>query len=171
MAEELKENQQEEKTEALSGGAYEILRKRLLAQNDNLLDRINELNIKRRDVFGGMESTVIGNERIKTENNCVPIDVVSIGDHLLFAYKVFIGMKTETHISDVFSAHHFDGTEFHAPKKDILNLPEFERDFKELFKYYKYAQFQQFVKTSNRISTGDYTWEKGNLEGNAFGNE
>jgi len=78
-------------------GTYELIRDRLI--------KARALNDRRLGVFGGTELAVVGNVRIRTENNCVPRDIAQVGDRLLFGYNVFIGLKKQTEVSDVFSAH------------------------------------------------------------------
>src|SRR5215217_6062978 len=90
---------------ALEGGSYEVIRTRLLAQADVLGAKANDLNARRKAFFGGSELAVTGNERVSTENNCVARDIVSVGKYLLFGYNVFIGLKKETSVADVFSLH------------------------------------------------------------------
>src|ERR671912_1262763 len=92
----------------LEGGSYEVIRARLLAQAEQLGTRAADLNTRRKKLFGGTELTVIGNERVRTENNCVPRDIVSVGKYLLFGYNVFLGLKKETSVADVFSLHRFE---------------------------------------------------------------
>ena len=137
--------------QALEGGAYEVLRKRLQTLDSQLVERLEKLNSRRKETFGGMESQIVGNERIHTDNNCVPRDLVGLGDLLIFGYNVFIGLKTETKLTDVFAVHRFDGTEFHAVEPDIIGAQDFARDFKELYKYYKNAKFLQFVKSPGKL--------------------
>ena len=56
---------------------------------------------------------MIGSERIRSENNCVPRDIVAgRRPAALFGYNVFIGLRTETQVSDVLSASTgFESTE------------------------------------------------------------
>ncbi|NQZ67768.1 MAG: DNA repair ATPase, partial [Lentisphaeria bacterium] len=76
MSEEAELIKETEEGEAnLEGGAYDVIRNRLLALNKNLLERVDKLNNKRKEVFGGQESVIIGNDRIQTENNCVARDI------------------------------------------------------------------------------------------------
>ncbi|HSR52947.1 MAG TPA: DNA repair ATPase [Acidobacteriota bacterium] len=49
----------------------------------------------------------MGNERIRTENNCVPRDLIAVGSRLLFGYNVFIGLRRETRVGDVLTLHRF----------------------------------------------------------------
>jgi len=145
------EGEEDSADQAVAGGAYEVLRRRLQNLDQDLRDRLHKLNTRRKEVFGGQESQIVGNERIQTENNCVPRDIVSIGDLLVFGYNVFIGLKSETQISDVFNVHRFDGTEFHPVAPDCLSAQGFVTDFKELYKFYKNARFLRFLKSPGRL--------------------
>jgi len=135
----------------LQGGAYEVLRQRLESQDRELCSRLDKLNAKRKEVFGGHDSQLTGNERVQTENNCVPRDIIGVQDYLLFGYNVYIGLKSETTVRDVFNAYKFDGTEFKETEIDILQDPTFVRDFQELYKYYKSTRFLQFIKTQSKL--------------------
>lgn len=151
MATEL-ENQnvdeQEEGQEALEGGSYEVIKNRLTEAARKLTEKADALNKKRKEAFGGTELQVIGNERVRTENNCVPRDIINVGGTLLFGYNVFLGLKTETKIEDVFSLHKFQETEDGfdlslVPPDTVPNLlaaEQFQKEFDELYKYYKGAK-------------------------------
>jgi hypothetical protein len=141
----------DEQSEELGGGAYEVLRKRLLGLNGELTARLEALNGKRKATFGGQESQIVGNDRIPTENNCVPRDIVGIGRHLIFGYNVYIGLKTETKLEDVFCVHQFNGSGFQQAEVDLLDHPQFRKDFGELYKYYKNARFLQFIKKTGSL--------------------
>ena len=58
------------------GGSYEVIRQRLSGQGRELAAAARALNEKRQELFGGTASDVLGTERIRTENNCVPVDIV-----------------------------------------------------------------------------------------------
>jgi hypothetical protein len=143
----------------LEGGSYEVIRARLLKQAEQLGTLAADLNTRRKKLFGGTELTVIGNERVRTENNCVPRDIVSVGKYLLFGYNVFLGLKKETVVSDVFSLHKFEktdeGFDFSAvPATEaggFLADPRFIKDFGELYKYYKDAKLSQLTRTESRL--------------------
>ena len=85
------------------GGAYEVIRKRLVEQGRLLNQQARALNDARLSEFGSSDLSVVSRVRVRTENNCIARDMVQIGDYLLFGYNVFIGLKKETHIEDVFS--------------------------------------------------------------------
>jgi hypothetical protein len=128
----------------LERGTYEIIRSRLSAHADELRSRLNKLNDQRREVFGSIETKLIATERITTENNCVARDIVAVGDRFIFGYNVHIGLKSETKLSDVFTVHRFREMGFHPEPLDLLNDPNFEHDFKQLYKYYKATTFAKF---------------------------
>jgi hypothetical protein len=140
-------------------GTYEIIRERLLRHGQTLAERADGLNERRLELFGGTELAVLGNERIRTENNCVPRDIKEVGNHLLFGYNVFIGLKRETHVDDVFSLHTFektnDGITFHAVPKDspayFLSDPKFIDEFKELYQYYAQTRLLQLRTLGDKL--------------------
>ncbi len=135
----------------LEGGAYDVIRNRLLNLNQDLIGRVDKLNAKRKQVFGGTESKITGNDRIQTENNCVARDIFSLEDLLVFGYNVFIGLRSEITLDDVFSVHMYEDGEFKQVEPTLLQNPEFLRHFQDLYKYYNQAKFLQFVKSHNRL--------------------
>lgn len=141
----------DEQSAELGGGAYDVLRKRLLGLNSELIRRLEALNSRRKATFGSQESQIAGNDRIPTENNCVPRDITGVGRFLIFGYNVYIGLKSETKLEDVFSVHEFDGNGFRNAGLDLLDHGSFRKDFGELYKYYKNARFLQFVKKPGRL--------------------
>ncbi len=60
-------------------GTYEILRDRLVEQARELGGKVEALNARRVELFGGTQLAQLGSERIRTENNCVPRDIVGVG--------------------------------------------------------------------------------------------
>jgi len=75
------------------GGAYEVIRKRLVDQGQQLKLKTRTLNQARLSEFGSSEMAVVARVRVRTENNCVARDIVQVGDLLLFGYNVYIGLK------------------------------------------------------------------------------
>ncbi|MEV4010807.1 DNA repair ATPase [Nonomuraea angiospora] len=139
----------------LEAGTYEVLRNRLQAQAKTLTAAAEALNGARLKVFGGAELRLLGTERIRTENNCVPRDIVSLGDVMLFGYNVFIGLKPETAVADVFAVHRFsrdgDAFRFDADKLQTLDDPAFKKDFAELYRYYKETRLQQLRRVEGKL--------------------
>ena len=137
------------------GGSYEVIRARLLAQAKAVGETAESLNARRKELFGGTELSVVGNERVRTENNCLPRDILGVGPYLLFGFDVFLGLRKETAVGDVFALHRFeargDGFDVdpvpHAEGGGFLADPAFIKDFTELFRYYKDARLLQLRRT------------------------
>jgi ribose 1,5-bisphosphokinase PhnN len=64
--------QGEERAAEVEGGSYDVLRARLQAQGRELAEKADQLNGRRKETFGGSDLEIIGNEKIRTENNCIP---------------------------------------------------------------------------------------------------
>ena len=132
----------------LDTGNYEVIRARLEGLGRTLRAQAEALNRGRQEAFGGAELVVVANERVRTENNCVPRDIVNVGGHLLFGYNVFLGLKTTTQVADVLSLQRLDRGEEGAfalsevPPSALQGLvtDAFEREFHELYQYYKQAR-------------------------------
>src|SRR5438132_12903077 len=93
---------------ALTGGNYEVLRARLAAAGAELATRADALNARRKAVFGATEPQLVATERVRTEHNCAPVDIVAVGGQLLLGYNVFLGLKAETKLTDVLALHRFE---------------------------------------------------------------
>ena len=144
----------------LDGGSYEVIRARLVAQAKELADRTHALNARRQQTFGGTELAVVANERVRTENNCVPADILQVGGHLLLGYNVFFGLKKEVVLDDVFSLQSFDAG---APEGQAINpvpaatLPGlldsegFVKEFTDLYKYYKDTRLRRLKATETKL--------------------
>ena len=142
------------------GGAYEVIRKRLVEQGKRLHDSVKALNNARLSEFGNSEMTVISRMRVRTENNCVARDIVQVGDQLLFGYNVFIGLKKETKIEDVFSLFNIQKTDsgVELAQADyagsFLSQSGFVNDFEELYRYYKHTKLVQLVMKDGKLLAG-----------------
>ena len=97
-----------EVTPALEGGTYEIIRQRLLNQATDLKTKVGQLDELRKSVFGSVPLALIKAERITTEHNCIPRDMIrAVGSTFIFGYNVQFGLKTSVQISDVFSIFNY----------------------------------------------------------------
>ncbi len=128
----------------LDGGTYEIIRNRLTSHGDTLLTRLTSLNESRRGVFGSIELALLSNERVATANNCVPRDMIPVGDLFLFGYNVHFGLRTEIGLEDVFSVYSRQDHAFRQESLDLIGDARFVSDFQELYKYYKHTRFTKF---------------------------
>ena len=145
----------------LDSGNYEVIRGRLDALARDLAKRAEALNTKRIEAFGGTELSVVGNERVRTEHNCVPRDIIAVGDHLLFGYQVFMGLKHKMRVQDVLSLHRFEEAEPggafdlgevpHDAVPGLLDDPAFVKDFDELYTYYKSTRLLQLRRFETKI--------------------
>lgn len=152
----------------LDAGSYEVLRNRLVGQAGELARRAERLNARRLEVFGSTELRLLSTERIRTGNNCVPRDIVPVGGLMLFGYNVFIGLKPETTVDDVFSLHRFerergdvgeagDSESFRFDRAGpdelpgLLRDPVFQRDFAELYRYYRQTRLLQLRRLDGRL--------------------
>jgi hypothetical protein len=129
-------------------GTYEIVRERLVVQAEELRRRAEQLNAKRLELFGASQLEILTTERIRTENNCLPRDIAQVGGDLLFGYNVYLGLKRETRIEDVFSLHSMSRNgdqkvSFEPETAPFLEDPRFRQDFDELYRYYKDAKLIQ----------------------------
>ncbi len=149
--------------QTIEEGTYEVIRNRLLSHGKELAGKADSLNEARIEIFGGSRMSIIGNERVRTENNCVPRDIVAIGNEILFGYNVFLGLKTETKLADVFSLQRFEATatgfQFSAATgaegpisgRNPVADEVFQKHFRDLYQYYKDAKLQSLRKVDGKL--------------------
>ncbi|RXG32673.1 DNA repair ATPase [Leeuwenhoekiella marinoflava] len=137
--------------DTLDGGTYAIIRSRLQKQKQDLQDRLSQLNEERKSVFGSLETKLIANDRISTENNCIARDIVSLGNTCIFGYNVHFGLRTEIVLSDVFSIYNFTENRFEPTALDLLDDTTFKTDFSNLYKYYRNTIFSRFAVIGNYL--------------------
>ncbi|MBN1817350.1 MAG: DNA repair ATPase [Sedimentisphaerales bacterium] len=135
----------------LEGGTYEVIRHRLGNHGEDLRQRLDKLNASRKEVFGAIESKLIASERISTQNNCVPRDMVPVGDSFIFGYNVFVGLRTETVVADVFAVYRFQEGSFIECGLELIADERFEVDFKNLYKYYRNTVFSKFAVIGHHL--------------------
>ena len=142
------------------GGAYEIIRQRLVEQGEQLKEKTAALNAARAEEFGSTDMEVLARTRIRTDNNCRGRAIVQVGDMLLFGYNVFIGLKKATQITDVFALYRLslDGDAYSMEPQSLdgtfLADKKFQHDFDELYRYYKDTRLTQLVKRDGRLLAG-----------------
>ncbi|AMR29230.1 AAA family ATPase [Hymenobacter psoromatis] len=134
-----------EPTPQLEGGTYEILRGRLQKSGADLQVRLSTLNTERKAVFGAIDTRLLGTGRLTTTNNCVPWDMVPVGNTFIFGFNVVIGLKTETELADVFGVYEYVNHEFRPLGLQLLEAPQFLEEFRNLYRYYKNTQFVKFA--------------------------
>ena len=120
----------------LAAGTYEVLRNRLRDASADLRTRLTNLNELRAEVFGNIETVLLSTERVTTDHNCTPRDLVAVGDQFIFGYNVQFGLKSEIDLADVFSAYEFREHAFHAQNLDVIGDERFVSDFHELYRFF-----------------------------------
>ncbi len=138
-------------TQQLEGGTYEIIQNRLQKQKTELLQRLALLNDARKEVFGSVETKLIANNRINTENNCIARDIVTIGAHCIFGYNVHFGLRTEMTLADVFSIYTYEEDHFTPQPLELFEDSTFVSDFENLYKYYRNTIFSKFAIVGNYL--------------------
>jgi hypothetical protein len=131
-------------TAGLEAGAYEIIRNRLAKGGKQLQARLEQLNAGRKEVFGAIETKLLATEHITTDNSCIARDMIPVGDRFIFGYNVHIGLKSQIALEDVFSVYRLQNHTLTRETLDLIKDANFERDFQELFKYYKSTVFAKF---------------------------
>ncbi|MCK8433184.1 DNA repair ATPase [Streptomyces sp. D2-8] len=148
-------------TTGLDTGTYEVLRSRLTAQAAELGRRAEALNARRTEEFGSIRLGLAGTERLRTEHNCVPRDIVSVGDVLLFGHNVFLGLKPETTVADVFALYDRDLNRLPDDAvPGLLDDPAFVREFTALYRYYRQAHLLQLRRVDGKLLAVFQTGEK-----------
>jgi hypothetical protein len=135
----------------LEGGTYEIIQNRLQNHKSDLVERLQVLNTDRKDIFGAVETKLIANDRINTENSCIARDIVSFGNICLFGYNVHFGLRSEIKLADVFSVYKFHENRFQLQDLTFINQEAFVTDFKNLYKYYRNTFFTKFLLTEQYL--------------------
>ena len=81
----------------------------------------------------------------------------AIGDVLLFGYNVFLGLKRNITVADVFSLHKIEEQD---GESQIVDLPiegsfladsDFVRDFDELYTYYKKTYLAHVFRQGSKV--------------------
>ncbi|MCS3532923.1 DNA repair ATPase [Chryseobacterium sp. JUb7] len=138
-------------SEKLNSGIYEIIQNRLNEQKNILVEKLYKLNDSRKSIFGGIDFSLIANERISTDHNCVAKDIFSFNDLLIFGSNAHLGMQSEVNITDVFSIHKINNNRFEPQDYSLINDEIFVDEFKNLYKYYRNTFFARFYFTENYL--------------------
>ena len=141
---------------------YELLRQRLGAAADELGRRATALNERRTEAFGSASFELIATERVRTDNNVVPRDVVAVNGQMILAYNATAGVRAEIRPEDVFSVHHFTAADepgqppIISPNPDglagsTLDDRRFRRDFGELMAYFKDSRVHHVYTVGQKL--------------------
>lgn len=145
-------------SESLETSNYEVIRRRLVEHGRQLGQKADVLNERRQDFFGSTSMEVIGNETIRTDASCIPQDIINLGDRLLFGYNV-TKKRSSIQVPEVFSLHKYerDGEQVmlrHLPQdtnENFLGQAHFNKDFNDLYSYYKDAYLRQLRRVDGTL--------------------
>jgi len=144
----------------LDAGTYDVVRKRLDTVAAELLTEVNALNERRLSVFGASATTLLATEHLRTDHNCIPRDIVAVGDRLVLGYQVHMGLKSTTSVGDVFMEVRYGDNSFHSVERSLFTGAEFEKDFVEIFQYYKDARLLQLKRTDTQVLAAFQTGQR-----------
>ncbi len=142
---------------AMQSSSFDLLRTRLNAHGASLAQQAGALNSARLDEFGRADTVLLARTRARTENNCVARDLVQVGESLVFGYNVFIGLRKEVRVADVFALYRMreNGAEVNLEVQKLdgsfLNDPRFVTEFTELYNYYRNAQLAQLRVNQGKL--------------------
>jgi len=157
MNQETTHQEQQVEQAVAEGGAYELIVRRLSEQAKVLNQQVDSLNERRIEEFGQADLKVISRVRVRTENNCIPRDIIRVGNYILFAYNVHMGLKNEVQVHDVFNLYQLTQAEQsyeinEVPLSDsFLEDSKFQKQFNELYSYYKSTTLSQLYREKNRF--------------------
>ncbi|MCH4889768.1 AAA family ATPase [Acidaminobacter sp. JC074] len=129
----------------MDNGTYEVIKSRLEKQGQDLKSRATQLNTVRKEVFGSIETKLLSSERVLTENNCIPRDMAPVDHCFIFGYNVHIGLKNKVEIQDVFSIYRYGDEGLIQESLQLIDDPQFKKDFQDLYLYYKATFFAKFT--------------------------
>ncbi|MGA5423252.1 DNA repair ATPase [Streptomyces lavendulocolor] len=131
-------------TTGMDAGTYEVLRDRLGAQAGELARRAEALNTARMTAFGSTDLTLLRTERIRTDRDVVPRDVVAVGDALLVGY--------EAPPADVFALYDRDLNRLPDDAvPGLLDDPAFVREHEALHRYFQGARLLQLRHVEEKL--------------------
>ncbi|WP_079193886.1 DNA repair ATPase [Streptomyces sp. CB02923] len=140
----------------LADGTYELLRDRLAGAAADLADRARTLNARRVETFGGTELALLGTDGLRTADAAVIRDAAQVGGLLLTGRngRPEPGAPAVT-VTDVFALHrlHTTGDAVRLEPAEpgavpgLLDDPRFQRDFDELYRYYRQARLLRLHRT------------------------
>ncbi|MFI1097419.1 DNA repair ATPase [Streptomyces sp. NPDC020917] len=154
-----------------AGDGAELLKARLAASGRELAARAEALEDRRQEVFGGGELRLAGAAAVPTARPAVPADLAPVGNHVLFAANP----AEVTEPGDVFqvlaatgggadptaagaasdgvagAASDGEGAVPAPQVPGLLDDPEFLRDFRELYRYYRDTRLLRLRVEEDRL--------------------
>ena len=83
----------------LDNTTYEVVRRRLTEQATGLGEAVQALDGERRRLYGATETALLATHRVRTENACVPRDLVALmtqsGGRFVLGFEVVLGLRAK----------------------------------------------------------------------------
>lgn len=135
-----------------------LIQKRMEGNNRTLQEISASLNKERNEAFKKIDLTLATTLSLKSNVNAIPIDIVNINGYILAGYKTEKTVVQKTELSDIFSYAKIENDDIdnfsvkeQNPFDSILFEEKFKTEFAHLFRYYKSAEFYQFIKTTSSL--------------------
>lgn len=128
--------------------AYEVLRRRLREQADELVRRAEALDARRTEEFGSTGLRLLATEQVSTEHASVARDLVPVGGRLLFGFERGPGARGEAGVGDVLVLREPGLEEADA---GLLDDEAFVREFAGLHRYYRDARLLRLRRVNGRL--------------------
>ncbi|MBD2832753.1 MULTISPECIES: DNA repair ATPase [Streptomyces] len=128
--------------------AYEVLRRRLREQADELVRRAEALDARRTEEFGSTGLRLLATEQVSTEHASVARDLVPVGGRLLFGFERGPGARGEAGVGDVLVLREPGLEETDA---GLLDDEAFVREFAGLHRYYRDARLLRLRRVNGRL--------------------
>ncbi|MEL6890390.1 MAG: DNA repair ATPase, partial [Actinomycetota bacterium] len=151
----------------LSGGSYDLLRRRALGQADRLEAAAQQLDGRRVEAFGSVGLGLTGADRVATDLACVPRDIARIGDMLLLGFNLDVELSVQTpeqvfqlyRVGDV-AAGSGPAAGAGAPplvpvaaddERNFLSDPAFRGEFDKLVRFFGKTRFSDLRVTQQQL--------------------
>ncbi|MCX5411522.1 DNA repair ATPase [Streptomyces sp. NBC_00059] len=131
------------------GGAYDVLRRRLGAQADELVRRAEALNARRTEEFGSDALRLLATEQVRTGHASLARDLVALGDRLLFGFERGPGAGPEAAVGDVLVLREAGLEE--VTDEGPLADEDFVREFAGLHRYFRDARLLRLRRVNGRL--------------------
>ncbi|MFK7917660.1 MAG: DNA repair ATPase [Ilumatobacter sp.] len=145
--------------ETLSGGSYDLLRRRLSGQAGELEQIAQGIDTRRVDAFGSVGLALTGADRLATDLACLPRDIARIGDLLLLGFNIDVELSIQQP-EQVFALYETHDVTLDQPTltpvadddpRNFLADPDFRTEFDKLVRFFGKTRFADLRTTPNQL--------------------
>ncbi|BAN01840.1 DNA repair ATPase [Ilumatobacter coccineus] len=150
---------EEHGSEALRGGSYDLLRRRVATQVTELERIARQIDDARVASFGSVGLSLSGADRLATDLACLPRDIARIGDLLLLGFNIDVELSVQQP-EQVFALYSVSDIESDEPTlspvaadddRNFLAEPAFREEFDKLVRFYGKTRFSDLRTTQNQL--------------------